>query len=118
MKKGIVPKKHMLTKRLVSFFILGLLVCLIGAAFVILLHGAQDDYDRKLEEKERLIRLKAQEMERTEEIEQYRAYVKTRGYMEEVAREVLGLVYKDEILFHVEDDAPATPTPEPTKAGK
>ena len=118
MKKGIVPKNHMLTKRVVSLLLLIALVSVIGAAFVILLHNAQDEYDKKVEEKERLIRLKAQEMERTEEIEQYRAYVKTRGYMEEVAREVLGLVYKDEILFHVEDGAPATPTPEPTGTGK
>ena len=113
MKKGIVPKKHMLAKRAVSVLLLLVLVSLISAACIILLHNAQDEYDRKLEEKERLIRLTAQEMERSEEIEQYRAYVKTRGYMEEVAREVLGLVYKDEIIFHTEEGTDATPTPTP-----
>jgi|GEM_PF-1499674 hypothetical protein len=111
MKKGIVPKNHKLAKRVVSLLVLIVLVTLISAAFVILLHNAQDEYDRKVEEKERLIRLKAQEEERSEEIEQYRAYVKTRGYMEEVAREVLGLVYKDEILFRAEEGDGVTPTP-------
>ncbi|MBO4653602.1 MAG: septum formation initiator [Lachnospiraceae bacterium] len=113
MKKGIVPKKHMLAKRALSILILLVLVGGIGAASVIALHGAQDDYQKKLEEKERLIRLKAQEEARSEEIEQYRAYVKTRGYMEEVAREVLGLVYKDEILFHAEEGDGVTPSVTP-----
>ena len=110
MKKGIVPKKHMLAKRALSVLILLVLVGGIGAACVIALHGAQDDYRQKLEEKERLIRLKAQEEARSEEIEQYRAYVKTR---EEVAREVLGLVYKDEILFRAEEADGVTPTATP-----
>ena len=111
MKKGIVVKNHLLAKRTVSILLMLVIVSLISATFIILLHNAQDEYDRKVEEKERLIRLKAQEAERSEEIEQYRAYVKTRGYMEEVAREVLGLVYKDEIIFHTEEGTDATPTP-------
>lgn len=39
------------------------------------------------------------EKERTKEIEEYQAYVGTDEYVEEVAREKLGLVYKNEILF-------------------
>lgn len=118
MKKDLVPKNHKLMKRLLSLIGLTLLVAAICATFIILKHTAEDDYERKLAEKERLIRLKAQEEARSEEIEQYRAYVKTRGYMEEVAREVLGLVYEDEIIFRVEDDgsvSEASPTPTPKK---
>lgn len=37
--------------------------------------------------------------ERAAEIEERRAYVQTKKYIEEVAREKLGLVYKDEIIF-------------------
>ena len=118
MKKGIVPKNHKLAKRSVSFLILAVLVALISATFIIMRNVAKDEYDRKVEEKERLLRQMAQEDARTEEIEQYRAYVKTRGYMEEVAREVLGLVYKDEILFRADDGTGVTPTPTPEEKSK
>lgn len=44
-----------------------------------------------------------EEQERTEEIDNYKAYVQTKKYIEEVAREKLGLVYEDEIIFKSED---------------
>jgi len=37
-----------------------------------------------------------------EEISDYEAYVQTKKYIEEIAREKLGLVYKDEIIFQSE----------------
>lgn len=40
-----------------------------------------------------------QENARTEEIEEYRKYTQTKKYVEEVAKEKLGLVYDGEILF-------------------
>ena len=40
-----------------------------------------------------------QEEEREKEIEELRKYVQTKKYAEEVAKERLGLVYEDEILF-------------------
>jgi cell division protein DivIC len=43
-----------------------------------------------------------EEEERIEEIKEYRAYVQTKQYAEEVAREKLGLVYPGEIIFEVE----------------
>ena len=46
--------------------------------------------------------LKAQiqeEKERAEELQEYSKYVKTKKYIEEVAREKLGLIYEDEIIF-------------------
>lgn len=39
------------------------------------------------------------EQERTEELREYSKYVKTKKYIEEVAREKLGLIYEDEIIF-------------------
>ena len=41
----------------------------------------------------------SEEEKRTEEIEELKKYVQTKKYVEEVAKERLGLVYKDEILF-------------------
>ncbi|MBR1758682.1 MAG: septum formation initiator family protein [Lachnospiraceae bacterium] len=37
--------------------------------------------------------------EEAEEIEDYKAYVQTKKYVEEIARERLGLVYENEIIF-------------------
>ena len=37
-----------------------------------------------------------------EEISDYEDYVQTKKYVEEIAREKLGLVYKDEIIFQSE----------------
>ena len=47
--------------------------------------------------------LKAAEEQRAEEIEEYGKYVQTKKYAEEVAKEKLGLVYEDEIIFKAEE---------------
>ncbi len=39
------------------------------------------------------------EEQRAAEIEEYQKYTQTRGYMERVAKEKLGLVYEGEIVF-------------------
>lgn len=45
----------------------------------------------------------AEEEERTEEIAEYEKYTQTKKYMEEVAKDKLGLVYEGEIIFKDED---------------
>lgn len=45
----------------------------------------------------------AAEEERAEEIEEFETYTHTKKYIEEVARDKLGLVYEGEILFKDED---------------
>ena len=40
---------------------------------------------------------------RTEEIEEMRRYMQTDRYVEEVARDKLGLVYPDEVIFKPEE---------------
>ena len=45
----------------------------------------------------------ANEMEEAEKIQELKAYVQTKKYIEEVAREKLGLVYEDEIIFKSEN---------------
>ncbi len=42
------------------------------------------------------------ERERTEDIEEYRTYTQTKRYVEEIAKDKLGLVYDGEILFKEE----------------
>lgn len=45
----------------------------------------------------------AAEKERAQEIEEFEKYTQTKKYIEEVARDKLGLVYEGEILFKDED---------------
>ena len=40
---------------------------------------------------------------RAEKIEEYRKYTQTKAYVEEVAKDKLGLVYEGEILFKEDD---------------
>ncbi len=61
--------------------------------------GLEDRYD---EAKLKTSRLEAQiedENERKKEIENFKAYVQTKSYIEEIARDKLGLVYEDEYIF-------------------
>ena len=43
------------------------------------------------------------EEKRAEDIEEKKAYVQTKKFIEEMAREKFGLVYKDEIIFKSEE---------------
>ena len=52
---------------------------------------------------EELNALIAEEEEKAKEIEEYGKYVQTKKYAEEVAKDKLGLVYEDEIIFKAED---------------
>ena len=44
------------------------------------------------------------EQERSEELEDKKAYMQTIRYIEEVAREVLGLVYPEEVILRPEEE--------------
>ena len=44
------------------------------------------------------------EQQRTEEIEAMEEYKNTKEYVEEIAKDKLGLVYDDEILFKPEEN--------------
>lgn len=44
----------------------------------------------------------AEEQKRAEDIEEYKTYIQTKKYIEEEARDKLGLVYPDEIIFEAE----------------
>ena len=57
----------------------------------------------KQERIESLNALIEEEEKRAEEIEEYSKYVQTKKYAEEVAKEKLGLVYEDEIIFKAQD---------------
>lgn len=59
----------------------------------------QEEYTLK---EQQLLEQIAEEEERVEEIEEYRKYTQTQKYIEEVAKEKLGLVNENEIIFKSE----------------
>ena len=68
--------------------------------------GASSLREKDLEYQAReqnLEKLEAKEDARTAQLEEYRVYVQTKQYVEKVAKEKLGLVKKDEILFKAEE---------------
>ena len=63
----------------------------------------QQKNDAYRQQQEELLAEISEEQERTKEIEELKRYVQTKKYVEEVAKERLGLVYEDEILFKAEE---------------
>ncbi len=113
MKDKLVKKSYGLGKGVLSFSIIIVLAVFLSCVALYLKRTAEDEMKSKLAEKTRLEQLMAAEEERSVAIDDYRAYVQTRGYLEDVARNVLGLVYEDEIIF---EPGTANPTPVPTSA--
>lgn len=83
---------------LVTFVVLAL--CCVISFKKIELNQKIASYEKKIAQLEAE---KALEEQRTEEIEEYKAYVQTKKYIEQEARDKLGLVYPDEIIFEPEE---------------
>lgn len=81
--------------------IMGITLVVTCLAIAINIKGAdlrQSDLDYQIREEALEALVKAEE-KRTEELKEYKIYVKTKQYAEEVAKEKLGLVKPDEILL-------------------
>lgn len=86
-----------------SMFLVTLVVVMVMAVVAVRSVGLQQKIDEKRGE---LALLEAQIEEqrlRTLEIEEFAKEVQTKGYIENIAREKLGLVYEGEILFKQDD---------------
>lgn len=88
-------------KRLGSFTVLGVIVLSLAICATLMyksleLKTQEREYAKQLEE---LKKEKKEADKKTAELKDFKEYVKTDEYIEEVAREKLGLVYKDEIIF-------------------
>ena len=82
-----------------SMFLVTLVVLILMAVASI---GGLQTKQKVEENKAQIARLEeqiAREVARSEEIEQERKYRQTKGFYEEVAKDRLGMVYEDEILF-------------------
>ncbi len=90
-------KQNRLGMFLVMLVIIMLLAAVAGRS--VQLRAKQEEYTLREKELEKQI---AEEEKRTQEIEQYGKYTETKKYIEEVAKDKLGLVYDGEIVFKEE----------------
>lgn len=83
---------------LVSIVVVMLLVVIVVKS--VQLADKRAEYDAR---EEQLLEQIADEEKRTQDLIEYEKYTKTAKYVEEVAKDKLGLVYEDEIIFESED---------------
>lgn len=82
-----------------SMFLVSLVILMIMAAVAVKSMELQKKIDAKAAEVAQLEAQIAEERQREQRIEEFGKEVQTKGYIENVAREKLGLVYEGEILF-------------------
>lgn len=81
---------------------MGLAAVIVGVLIIVIMVACAGLFRRLNSNNERIVELEAEivkEEQRAEDIEEYRLYTQTREYIEEVAREKLGLVYEGEVIF-------------------
>ena len=81
---------------MVMVFVLVAMFCSVIGIRSIGLRNKRDEYKNRIQTLEAQIE---EQNERTRDLEEYEKYTKTSKYVEEVAKEKLGLVYEDEIVF-------------------
>ena len=86
-----------------SMFLVSIVVLLVLVAVSVRSMELQEKLDTYTAKENQLTQQIEAEEERAEEIEEYRKYTQTKKFAEEYAKEKLGLVYEDEILFKQED---------------
>ena len=82
-----------------SMFLVSLVVVLIMIVVAVKSVELQQKIDAKAKEEQLLDEQIAAEEQRSQEIESFGKEVQTKGYIEDIAREKLGLVYEGEIMF-------------------
>ena len=103
MSRGRIKDRRAIRKRRTNLSVVALVVlvlCCVIAYQKIGLKTQEKKYAARLEELEKE---KAAEEKRTEEIEDYKVYVQSKQYIEQEARDKLGLTYPDEIVFEAEE---------------
>ena len=86
-----------------SMILVTLVVIMISVVVAVHSVGLRKKIDAVTAKEKQLQEQIAAEEKRAEEIEEYRKEVQTKGYMEEVAKDKLGLVYEGEIVLKEED---------------
>ena len=82
-----------------SMVLVGVVVTLITVAVALRSVELTKRYEDLSQKEAELEQQKIDEQRRAEEIEEFRKYTQTKRYVEEVAKDKLGLVYEGEIIF-------------------
>jgi len=91
-------------KRRIGFYIIALTVLIICAVVSFSRYSLDRKYEELLQQKASLELSIEDEEERSEEIKEYSVYVKTMKFYIDVAKDVLGLREKDDILIKESDE--------------
>jgi cell division protein DivIC len=83
-------------------FLVALVVFLVMAVVTVKRGELEQKIQEHTAKEEKLLKQLEAEQTRAEEIEEYRKYTQTKKFVEEIAKDKLGLVYEDEILFRAE----------------
>lgn len=86
-----------------SMIMVALVVFLLAVVVGVRAVGLSQRLDTLTAQKESIEQKIDDETKRSEEIEEYGKETKTKKFFEQIAKEKLGLVYEDEILFKKED---------------
>lgn len=86
-----------------SMFLVTLVVVMVMAVVAVRSVELKQKIEVKAQEHQQLQEQYDAEVRRTQEIEELAKEVQTKGYIENIAREKLGLVYEGEILFKQDD---------------
>ena len=86
--------------------LIGITVVVASLAVVVHIGASLRERDLEYQAREQALEKSlAKEEARAAELEEYRVYVQTKQYIEKVAKEKLGLVNKDEILFKADESS-------------
>ena len=86
-------------KRRTGLKLIAVMVMFICGIVIFKRQDLEKEYHSKLLKKESLEQQIETENSVAKELEEKKAYMQTKRFVEDVAREALGLVYKDEVLF-------------------
>lgn len=98
-------KRRKKLKSFTSFSMVLIIACICTVLYYNYLE-MEKEYQVKTDKYEDLKKEQEKELNRSAEIKDYKVYVQTKQFAEEVARKKFGLVYENEIIFKVgsEDD--------------
>lgn len=102
----MAKRKMKMRRRSVNFGGMFLVTAVVAMIVLVVLFKSNELRDKKAayEKREKYLVEQIEEQERrSEEIEEYRKYTQTKQYVEDLAKERLGLVYKDEIILEADN---------------
>lgn len=103
MEENMTGKKTRKKQNRIGLRLIALMTLIICGVLIYAKWGVQKEYNEQLARQEELLGQIDEAKERNEELQEYTLYMKTKKYVEDMARDILGLVYPDEIVIQPEE---------------